>query len=352
MKKRLYKGGLIIGVFMVLGVQALPTLAEITKDIKIDSKPEGAEVYIPEGTRNRFLGKTPFVYRAEFHSEISVIRLILKKNPLKDATIEVSAKQDHVMVTFQAQEYAMRPERQTNAQLSRIQTSVNPIINQAIPHFLEMQNGIQFELKKPVAVIAVDADIVLLIDLHLAKMKNEITSKGKERYDQLSEMLWSELGNHLAIPLAKKVQSIPNITGIALRIGFDEKQYLFSVSQRIEESTEMVCEGGMQTRYEYRPTPYGLQQVLVQVYNPCLRRVPITKRELKIDPQTGVSRDQGTVFYFFSTNALRSDASSKTLYEKLGISVTNSKGDQLKRSGSIPAAFLPDKTKDNSESNE
>jgi hypothetical protein len=352
MSKQLHTMGLIIGMFIVLSVQALPALAEITKDIKIDSKPEGAEVYSPEGTRNRLLGKTPFVYRAEFHSEISVIRLLLKKNPFKDATIEVSAKQDHIMVTFEAQEYAMKPELQKDAHLRRIQESINPVINQAVPQFLEAQQGTEFELSRPVAVVSVEGNTVLLVDLSLVRVKNEIKGSGKERYDQLSEALWEELRTRLAMPLVKKVRSVPEITGIIMRVGLDEQRHLFSIDRRIEQTVEMKCMPGTRTeyRFEYRGTQ--LVQVPYTVYDPCLNKVPVTRREMKLDPHAGVSRDQTSVLYVLSREATKSDISSKSFYDKLGILVTNSKGDQLKRSGSIPTAFVPGKTKDNSESAE
>lgn len=340
---------LIIAAFIVISVKALPALAEITKDIKIDSEPEGAEVYSPEGTRNRLLGKTPFVYRAEFHSEMSVIRLILKKKPFRDAAIEVSTKQDHVMVTLQVQEYAMNPDRQKDELLRRIQKSINPIINQAVPQFLETQQGTEFELRKPVAVITVDGSTVLLVDLFLAKMGNEIKGTGKERYDQLSEALWEELGTRLAIPLLKKVRSVPDITGIVLRVGFDEQRYLFSVNRRIEERIEWICVAG--TRYEFQ-LQIGGGYRMVPVYDPCHHREPVTRREMKLDPHAGVSKDQASVLYVLSTEAIRSDVSLKSLYDKLGILVTNSKGDQLKQNGSIPTALVLGKTKVNSESKE
>jgi hypothetical protein len=361
MRKQHHTWVFIIAVFIVLRVQALPALAEITKDIKIESIPEGAEVYSPEGTRNRLLGKTPFVYRAEFHSEMSVIRLILKKKPFRDAVIEVSAKQDQVMVTFQAQEYAMNPDLQNDLLLRRIQEKINPIINQAVPQFLETQQGAEFDLGKPVGVVAIDGGAVLLVDLFLAKMKKEIKGTGKEHYDRLSEALWEDIGSHLAIPLVEKIRSIPDITGIVLRVGFDEQRYLFSVKQRIEETIEWRCIPGTRIEYQnqcgmvwqqtggYR---YECKNVPVSVYDPCLNKVPQTKREMKLDPRTGVSKDQASVLYVLSTEAIRSDVSVKSLYDMLGILMTDSKGDQLKRSGSIPTILVPEKSKVISESNE
>ena len=81
-------------------------------------------------------------------------------------------------------------------------------------------------------------------------------------------------------------------------------------------------------------------------------RVPVTKQEMKLDPHAGVSRDQASVLHILSGEAMRSDVSSKSLYEKLGILMTNSKGDQMKRSGSIPATFVPGKTEVISEGKE
>jgi hypothetical protein len=141
--------------------------------------------------------------------------------------------------------------RQKDALLPRIQESINPIINQVVPQFLGTQQEKEFELRKPVAVVAADGSTVLLVDLFLAKMKNEIKGTGKEHYDRLSEALWEELGNHLVIPLVKKIRSKPDITGIVLRVGFDEQRYLFSVNQRIEESSELVCVGGSGMRHRW-----------------------------------------------------------------------------------------------------
>jgi len=93
-------------------------------------------------------------------------------------------------------------------------------------------------------------------------------------------------------------------------------------------------------------------QTQVSVYDPCHHREPVTKREMKFAPKAGVSREQASVLYVLSAEAIMSDVSVKSLYDKLGILVTNSKGDQLKRSGSIPTALVSGKTKGISERSE
>jgi hypothetical protein len=339
----------LLALLAILRGYTPPAIAEITKEIKIYSKPEGAEVYSPQGTRNVLLGKTPYSFNAEFHSEVSVIRLILKKNPFKDSVIELNVRQTQVQVALEPQEYSMNPVHQSDSLLLKLQKGMNPTINQVIPTFLESEKGADFELKRPVAINAINGSVFILLDLFLTgKISNDSNTISKENCDVLSKELWQKLCIGLFLPLMNMARSFSDISGMTIRVGLYEHHHRFSVDRQIKETVEWECEPGIQN--ELRMQLDGSYR-WVPIYSPCARRVPITIRQTELNPRANMSRGQVFVFYFLPLAARKSGVSSQLLYDNTGILITNSMGNNLKQTDGFPLELAAEFDKVNPESN-
>ena len=113
---------LIIAIGLIsLGFPVIPVLATIEKELNIESEPSGAEVSLKRGARELPLGKTPLVHKIEFHSEISVIRMIFKKKGYKDLSIKVKASQDNVVSMLEPLAISPEPDVHKDAYLRGLQ---------------------------------------------------------------------------------------------------------------------------------------------------------------------------------------------------------------------------------------
>ena len=120
--RRIFLFGLVLIVGLPLTVESA-----VERELKIDSDPPGAEVYSKRGAREKLLGKTPLTHKFRFHSEISVLRIVVKKKGFKDKVLKVNAKQDHVLAKLEGKTLAADPSIHRLATLSTIQTQLNPI---------------------------------------------------------------------------------------------------------------------------------------------------------------------------------------------------------------------------------
>jgi len=358
MKRRACSTFLLTAIIISLGIFIYPLSAAMEKELKIDSVPSGAEVYLRQATREILLGKTPLVHKLEFHSEISVIRMLFKKAGYKPLNIEVSASQNEVVAKLEALAIAAEPEIHKDAHLRKIQKEINAIINRTVPKLLEEKGQQDFDLAAPINIQAEGEKVFLVVPIAIGNIKGEIRGKGEARQDLLLRTLWKELGDSLAIPLAREVRNQVEIYGLSLEIKLDEKRYIFSAEPTVDTKVEMQCVPGYRTqmvlqfyqepvyetywdpntrRTERRLTGYRSQSRLVpqQVYDPCLFRQPVTKHSVKLDPKVSLTKEQAIAQYLLPLKFYDEKVPSQELYEKLGVLLIDSKGNELRRHGSI-----------------
>jgi len=349
-----------IGVIS-LGVPVIPVSATVEKELKVESEPTGAKVSLKRGARELPLGKTPLVHKLEFHSEISVIRMIFKKKGYKALTIKVKASQDTVVAKLEPLAITTEPDVHKVAYLRDLQKQLNPIINRAVPKLLEEEVQQSFNLAGPIKVAGTQGNAFLILPIVIEDLEGEFKGTGKARQEVLLKTLWNQLGGSIAIPLAREIRGHGALKGIVLDVRFDELRYIYQVKPTVKTKVEMECVPGNRTQMvlQMRQVPYyrnetwnGVtkqvfagyrtesQLVPQQVYDPCLYKRPVTKRYVKFDPMSRVAKDQARALYLLPFNALDRKVASEELYEKLSILLTDSKGKQLKSQGSISIPSL------------
>ena len=352
---------LIAAALISLGVPAIPVSATVEKELKIESEPIGAKVYLKRGARELPLGKTPLVHRVEFHSEISVIRMIFKKKGYKALTIKVKASQDNVVAKLKPLAITTEPDAHKDSYLRDLQKQLNPIINRAVPKLLEEEVQQNFNLAGPIKVAGRRGNAFLILPIVIGDLKGEVKGTGKARQEILLKTLWNQLGGSIAIPLAREIRGHEALKGIVLDVRFNELRYIHQVVPTVKTRVEMECVPGNRTQMvlQMRQVPYYRDEywngvtrrvfagyrtesklVPQQVYDPCLYRRPVTKRFVQFDPKGRMAKDQARALYLLPFEALERERAPKELYQRLSILLTDSKGKQLKSQGSITIPSL------------
>jgi hypothetical protein len=347
---------------LVLGLWALDVQAVVLKKLRIETNPSGAETFLLEGTRKVPLGTTPLEYEAEFHSEISILRMLIKKTGYSDFTLEVSASQDKIVAALESLGISEDPNFHKDPNLRKIQEQINPIIDRIIPELLEHLKQMDSNLAGHISVTAAQDDIFLVVPVVIENLKDEINGTGKSRREMLLKALWGQLGGSIAIPLARKFREHEGITGILLQAKIDENRYVFSTLPTLESNMKMVCVAGYRTQqvlqlrqipqYEtysdnrgmvyQRLTGYRTESYIVpqQVFDPCISRRPITTVVPKFGPKVNVVKDQAVATFLLPLKILERNLTPEKLYEELTILLINSKGEQLEHQGSRPIPIL------------
>ena len=357
MRERRHTLAFFLVTLLSLGLWVSSPRAEVVKELRIESVPAGAEVYLKQAAREIPLGKTPLVYKAEFHSEISILRMVFRKSGYQDALLEVSAKQDKVVAALEARALAASPTVHKDPQLQAIQQRLNPILNQTMPGLLEAKGPFDLDLAGPIRVDRMNEKVFVVVPLALRGSKVNLKESGKTRQEALLKALWDQCGGGLVVPLARKIQGQAGVEGIVLDIAFDEQRYLFGVESRVETRVEMQCVPGtsMQTVFDACATMrsevthrdsfgnvYTRQvcvpgQAMKPVFDPCASKVPVTKSEVKVDPKAGVTRDQARARYIIPFALIGQGAAPEAVYEKIGVLLTDAKGARLMGRGALPA---------------
>jgi len=345
-------------VLLSLGIWISSSRAEVVKELRIESAPAGAEVFLKQGERETPIGKTPLTYKAEFHSEISILRMVFRKGGYQELLLEVSAKQDKVVANLAPRGIAANPTEHKDPELRAIQQRLNPLLNQTVPGMLEAKGPFDFDLAGPIRVARMDKKVFVVVPVALGSSKVSLKESGKARQEELLKAVWNQCGGSLAIPLARKLQGQAGIDGIVLDVAFNEQRYLFGVESRVETRVEMQCVPGnrmqqvfdacARRRMETYRDPSGIYStrdagceggyVTRPVYDPCASKIPVTKSEVKVDPRAGVTRDQARARYILPLALIGQGATAEKLYEKVGVQLTDAKGTQIMGKGNLPAA--------------
>lgn len=325
-------------VALVCGSLITPeALPEIKKTLHFESTPSGAEVYVKEGTREVSLGTTPLDYPAEFHSEMSVLRFTLKKKLYKPLAIEISAKEDRVSPSLVPLAIGQDPAKLTDPELRALQERLNPLLDRVLPPLLGKAGAFEFDLAEPVTVDRPKGEktVLLAVPIQLGRSNVKLEGTGEARYGAFAKALWQQFGNTLALPLAKTLQNEKGLNEILMAVYFDEQRNLFGVESHVETRTEMECVAGYDQVFEYDACAYYVNgncrggNKMKSRYNPCQFRRPVTKSELKINPQAGVTRTQAQAGFFLPINLSQQASDADALFEKIDVLVTDAKGKQL-----------------------
>jgi len=350
---------IILIMLLTLSLWTLDARAVVVKKLRLESVPSGAEAYLLQGMKEVYLGNTPMEYQAEFHSEISILRMAFKKPGYDTKTIEVSAKQDRVEVNLVPRSLTADPGTFNDATLRDVQNRVNSTIKQTLPKLLAARGPYEFELAGPLRVTRLDDKILLILPIELGKAKDKVDRPAQDQNEIFLKTIWDQFGQGMVIPLVKEVRNEPLLSGILLDVDYSRVGHGFvGVRTRVESRIEMKCVPGTEARQVYNPclrrkteTYYSMGQRMTRdagceggyqtqmVYNPCITKVPVTRTEVKIDPKATSVTIQSRAQYVFPIELIEIAGEQDKVFSQLGILMTNERGETVTKRGLIPSSL-------------
>jgi hypothetical protein len=347
-------------LFIVLTAWISAVQAAVVKDLQFESVPPDAEVSLLQGTRQESLGTTPLTYQAEFHSDISILRFVVKKSGYKTQTIEVDARQKKVVVKLTSQGFAADPGTINDPMLSNMQARLAPAIDRTLSKKLAVKGKYSLELASPVRVARLDDKNLLILSMTLGTTKSNTTPIVQGQHEESLRSIWGQLGPKLMMPLGVAVRSERQLHGIVLDLDCSRPHHSFKVSSRMESRTETECVPGTEMRQEYNPclrhrmnTYYdaSLGRVVTReggceggyetksVYNPCLTKVPVTRTQVKIDPKATTVAFQSRAQYVMSMELIKLAGTQDEGFSRLGVLLTNEQGEIVIKRGFVPSSL-------------
>jgi hypothetical protein len=299
---------------------SLAARAEIEKNVRLESEPAGAKVYLLRSSQRIPLGTTPIDYRAEFHSEHSILRFAFELPAHAPQTLEVNASQGSVVAKLAARTLVADPLSLQDMGLRGIQQRINPSLASTLTAMLAQRSGEGIDLSGLARVRRLDDSPYLVLPLLLSSPATSLES----RRDLLTAIL------------SEVEAKMPNGSGLAgivadAQIGAPPRP---GGGAAVQQTVVMECVGGYE--YEYLPcmqraipTGYCVPGTLTK-YNPCLNRVPTTQRTVTVDTTAKATGSQ-RLYIVSRIGAGRSE---------LGILHLDQDGRVLVRQGNLPERWI------------
>jgi len=345
----------LLGLAWVLFTEQL--CAQVAKDIRIESQPPGATIELLVGTKRELIGQTPLTYHAEFHSEISVLRLSAAKPGYLAREFELTGKDDHAMIELQERSFAASPAELNDPELRKMQEQMVAAIEKVIRDALKEQSPFEVDVAKNIAVQRIDGSAYLVVPVSVGHAPADYRQVSAGNAPAFLADLWSQLGEGFALPLMQAARKVKGINGIVLDVDYSHAQPGFSAGLRMKSNVEMECQPGTKMEQEWDPCATqnetyevtGLPKckggyVTSMVFDPCASKAPVTHTALAIDPTVSFAQAKSKARYFGNLQAFGTAAHAKDMYEQIGAVLTGEDGSVLARHGDLPASLVPSNT--------
>jgi hypothetical protein len=359
--RRRWLGAASLG--LVLGLSGGQLRAEVVKDIRIESDPPGAIVEMLVGTKREPVGQTPLTYRAEFHSEISVLRFSARKPGYVAREFEVTGKDDRVMVHLKERSFTTSPAKLNDPGLQKLQEQLVAPTEKVVREALRKQEPFEVDLAREIQVQRIDGDAYLVVPLAVGHAPVDYRQVGAGNAQAFLADLWNQLGDGFAVPLVQAERKVEGLKGIVLDVDYSRVQSGFGVGLRVESNVEMQCQPGTKTQTVFDPCAtrrmgrtFNAQtgvwessgqlecvggMVTKLVFDPCASRVQVTKTTIVADPKVTFGQAKSKARYVGSLRAFGTAAHAKDVYERIGAVLTDNNGGTLARQGDLPTSLVP-----------
>jgi len=313
--------------------------AALNKQIVIKSTPTNADVFIKNGTRTTPIGKTPLIYKAKFHSEQSIKRVLFRKNGYDDKIVKVRTSDKNIFVKLAPYKFSADPEIHKDQELKKLQKFINPIVDKISHKLINQKGRFDYRLSVPVKVVRLNGKPYVSITIILEVLEKVIQKRDKVRQQELLQEIWKQFGGDLVKPLALNLKDSRGISGIKLDVLFVETTFRFNVSSRVEIYIEMECVSGVVNT----PVFDSCASLSVSgrcisgtkyqpVYQSCIRRVPISRTKVVADPRSSIAQGKALASFVLLDSSFSTPPNS---YHKLLFILKDSNGNVLQSQGNI-----------------
>lgn len=302
--------------------------AQIEREVRFESEPGGARVYLLSGDRRELLGRTPLVHRVEFHSEQSILRVEFRHAGTIAKLAEIGVGQPEVVTRLTPRPLSARIDTLDDA----TQRSVAPWLGQ-IQSALEAasplltETGLDFD-RQPAQIVRTPDGLLLEV---------AIIAGAQQRLEDPPSHWWTTVAQPMFGIVAAKLRDLQGLTAIGLSVRLPSTRGSFAVEATVADDRETVCVGGVRQTYDScatqdtRTGSYGrCQPGYRNVFDPCLTRTVVTTRRATLSPQSGSRTTHEELVYRLALDSLppsgappyervavrHSDAGGKVIYER------------------------------------
>ncbi len=294
---------------------AYPAAAEVRRTIRVDSVPSGAQVFLLVAGERTAIGTTPFDYAAEFHSDVSVLRLSFERAGFAALEFELTPVRDRVVATLAAAMVVASAANQGDPSLKALQDRIAPGVSGAIRQMLASKTAAGVQIEGGASLRRIDGAVYLEVPLALDYGASADAGGAARR-------LWREIGAELTARIGKSLPANSGVAGVVMLGGLRGSGPAFGVSSHAESSTQMSCLPGMKQVYDScatqqptyetscyngscstRPTGTRCAGGMKSVYDACATMGPLTTFKVKVDPQAGATASGARVVVVASFTA-------------------------------------------------
>ncbi|VAW67520.1 hypothetical protein MNBD_GAMMA09-166 [hydrothermal vent metagenome] len=307
-------------VFLIIITMPLSINASIKKSVYFQSSPVGADVILVKGAREILLGKTPLKTSIKFHSELSIVRVIIRKIGSVEKFVSLTAKQKRVDVNLKSVSFLVDSGyHKKKSRLRNMQARVNKILSPKLPDLFAVL-GNDFSLNGAMRLISADNKIYLYIPMSVAKVIKNRSKKKESQQMKVLRSIWRSVGLTFVIPIVKKLTLID---GVVFDASVDIKDIKFDVNIYRENQIERKCKGGYKrspnnfNEFYYDPckTYFRVVKKTVSEINSSLKSVKGAATYLFLSKNLNRKSNDG---YFFSVVSARLVDENKKVLEKIG----------------------------------
>ncbi len=302
--------------------------ADINKLIKINTKPQGATTILLLGKRRISIGTTPFLYKAKFHSNKSILRINFDLNGYKSKIYKLSWPKKSVTIKLNKISFITEPKNIKNKKLRRLQKIIYSKILPILNNFSRQQTSTGVRLAKGVKFVRVKNQVVLKVPLIIQ------TNRG------LANQIWKDLINTLIRPLSLKINNLIGDSAIQFDVVLMGKKINITPKSEIIQHVDMICVGANILQNVYDSCASRIIDcvggncnsvcqpgyIMKQTWNPCASREPVTRLEYTIDASIDLTSGKSLIRYKLMSSKVNNIADNNKLFKAIDITSITAKG--------------------------
>lgn len=271
----------LLGLLALLGAAR----AQVEREIRFESDPTDARVYLLSGDRRELLGRTPLLHRAEFHSEQSVLRVEFRHAGRITTQLEMAASNPSVVARMERRPLSVQLDPMDDAARRSLERSL-PALNGWLVQTLALLNDSDADFDGvPARLGQTPSGLQLEVTL---------TANAVPRQQATAEHWWHKLAQPMIDGIAPLAREVPGLVWVSLNVRTPATVGTFSVEASVVDDQESVCVSGIRRVFDpcatqdTRTGSYGrCQPGYRSVVDPCLTRTVVTRRRATLSPQSG-----------------------------------------------------------------
>ena len=273
-----------------MALAATASQAQVERTVRIETEPAAARVSLLTGERRELLGLSPLDFRAEFHSEHSVLRLLVERAGRVAERVELTPQQS----------------------VLRVKLRSRGLVGHGVPHAEALQGILSTALDaaSPAACDMDELAQVTGVDRQW-KLAVRLRCEPATEPEAAPDWAWQSAAQPFLRLAGPGLGALPGLTGLQVKVLRRGVRHSFSVATAAQEDAEWRCVPGQRQVFDscartstntgsFGKCLPGYRTVL----DPCLDRQLVTVRSTTTAIRSGAQADDEAVTFEWGASAL------------------------------------------------